>query len=83
MYSYDRNKTAADGPVEQKLHKAFRDLQYAITDIDQVSDMKDIPPMAKDHLRALVKNLEASAEKLEFVESTIRIWEKTQVTKER
>lgn len=79
-YDYDHREASlktAKGPVEEKLHKAFRDLQHAITDIDQVADMKDIPPMAKGHLKALVQALEASATKLEFSESTIRIWEKT------
>jgi hypothetical protein len=66
----------AAGPVADKLHKGFTELQHAITTIDQVEfQTKGLPPNIKNEIKSCVKELETTARKMEKIERDTHVWE--------
>lgn len=70
-------KTAADGPVEKELHKAFGTLQQSITQINKITidHVSHVPSEVMHKLSTLMKDMDMIAQRLEDVEGDVRAFE--------
>lgn len=76
MYDYDRRKTAAGGPVEEKWRKAMTQLQVAISQFQNIElDTKELPQQIKGEIKTHVRELEAITHKMQKTENGLHVWE--------
>lgn len=76
MHDYDRRKTAAAGPTEEKWRKAMTELQKAITTFDQIEfQTEGLPSNVKNEIKTHVRELEAITHKMTKTETALHVWE--------